>query len=91
MQNRNEDRHDETGRRLGTTASRSARATEPLSNDFLDYTIAFWQPRLNRELTHEDARQIAENLVGFFKVLQDWDREERTATARVASGKRNKL
>ena len=35
-----------------------------------------WQPRLGRDLSREDARQIAENVTGFFAVLAEWSRAE---------------
>jgi len=38
----------------------------------LEETIQFWQPRSARPLTPEDARQIVENITGFFMVLQSW-------------------
>jgi hypothetical protein len=31
-----------------------------------------WQTRSRRELSREDAREIAENISGFFSVLNDW-------------------
>jgi len=49
--------------------------------DFLDETIAIWQPRAKRTLTREDAREIIENVTGFFAVLREWDRAERKARA----------
>jgi hypothetical protein len=39
-------------------------------------TRQVWQPRLGRNLTDEDARQIAENVTGFFAVLAEWSRAE---------------
>jgi hypothetical protein len=39
-----------------------------------DEAIQFWQPRLRRKLTREDARQITENLTGFFRVLESWQK-----------------
>ena len=33
-----------------------------------------WQPRVGRDLTDEDARQIVHNVTGFFDVLADWSR-----------------
>jgi hypothetical protein len=36
-----------------------------------------WRPRLGRDLSREDARQIAENITGFFDVLAEWSRPER--------------
>ena len=47
----------------------------------IDRTIALWQPRLGRELSREDARQIAENATGFFAVLTEWWRAERRIPA----------
>ncbi len=39
-------------------------------------TLAVWQPRAKCELSDEDAREIAENLVGFFRVLREWNAAE---------------
>jgi hypothetical protein len=38
----------------------------------LEETIRFWQPRTSRPLTAEDARQMVENVTGFFTILQSW-------------------
>jgi hypothetical protein len=35
-------------------------------------TIQYWQPRASRRLTPEDARQMVENVTGFFTILQGW-------------------
>jgi hypothetical protein len=48
--------------------------------DFIDQTIAIWQPRSERRLTREDGREIIENISGFFRILQEWDRAERKAS-----------
>ncbi len=40
-------------------------------------TREVWQPRLGRDLTDEDARQIIHNVTGFFGVLAEWARAER--------------
>jgi hypothetical protein len=34
--------------------------------------LEVWQPLYQRQLSREDARQIAENLTGFFRVLLRW-------------------
>ncbi len=47
--------------------------------DFIDQTIGIWQKRTERKLTREDGREIIENITGFFTILQDWERKERTA------------
>ena len=50
-------------------------------NDHLvDQTIALWQPRIGRELTQEDARQIIENVTGFFSLLRKWSRAKPTSS-----------
>lgn len=38
----------------------------------LEETIRVWQPRVSRQLTTEDARQMVENVTGFFTTLQGW-------------------
>jgi hypothetical protein len=52
----------------------------PTEESMLENAVAFWQPRARRALTAEDARQIIENLRGFFEVLDEWERTERQAT-----------
>jgi hypothetical protein len=46
------------------------------SDEFLDETINFWQPRTQRDLGREDAREITENLNGFFRLLLEWDAQQ---------------
>jgi hypothetical protein len=55
--------------------------TQRLKNDLIGRTRQVWQPRLGRDLSHEDARQIAANLAGFFSVLADWSRVEMPSPA----------
>ena len=47
-------------------------------------TRQVWQPRVGRDLTDEDARQIMHNVSGFFGVLAEWSRAERLAAANDA-------
>ncbi len=47
-------------------------------------TRQIWQPRLGRDLTDEDARQIMHNVAGFFGVLAEWARAERRESANDA-------
>jgi hypothetical protein len=51
------------------------------TNNLIDRTRRVWQPRLGRDLSCEDARQIAENLTGFFSVLAEWSRAEKPSPA----------
>jgi hypothetical protein len=61
--------------------------------DFIDQTIAIWQKRTERRLTREDGREIIENITGFFAILQEWERKERTAgyAKRAASAPRSRV
>ena len=43
-----------------------------------------WQPRTAHNLSDEDAREIAENVTGFFKLLLEWEASEKERTAREA-------
>ncbi len=49
------------------------------------HTRQVWQPRLGRDLTDEDARQILHNVTGFFGVLAEWSRADRLAAANDAA------
>jgi hypothetical protein len=49
--------------------------------DLVGATIAIWEPRAARKLSREDARQIIENITGFFAILAEWWRAETFAPA----------
>jgi hypothetical protein len=51
-----------------------------LSDDFHERTIQVWQPHVDRKLAYDDAREIVENLTGFFHALMEWDAKERAAS-----------
>jgi hypothetical protein len=46
------------------------------NDNLIDRTRQVWQPRLGRDLSREDARQIVENITGFFAILGEWSRAE---------------
>jgi hypothetical protein len=46
------------------------------TDDFLNNTRSFWQSRTDRQLTTEDARQMAENVGGFLQTLIRWHRDD---------------
>jgi hypothetical protein len=60
------------------------------SDEYLDRTIEFWQPRAERRLTREDAREMATNLIGFFRVLEEWSRDEKEEEASKPEGEKPK-
>ena len=51
------------------------------NDNLFDRTRQVWQPRLGRDLSREDARQIAENVTGFFTILAEWSRAVMSAPA----------
>ena len=63
--------------RIQATAEDKQTAEDRPTRDYLETTRAFWQPYAERELTREDAREVARNLIGFFTVLREWTRRER--------------
>jgi hypothetical protein len=56
-------------------------ANDNLKDDLIRRTRQVWQPRLGRDLSREDARQIAANVTGFFSVLAEWSRAETPSPA----------
>ena len=69
---------------------RSSVKTSHAANDnLIGYTRKFWQPRLGRDLTPEDARQITESFTGFFSLLAEWSRAEMPRPANDDINKRS--
>ena len=60
------------------------------NDNLIERTTALWQPRLGRELTREDAWQIAKDVAGFFSMLHEWskgnDNDNRESAAATDSG-----
>jgi hypothetical protein len=54
------------------------------NDNLIDRTRQVWQARIGRDLPDEDARQIAENVTGFFAILAQWSRAELPAPANDA-------
>jgi hypothetical protein len=63
--------------RMQATAEDKRTAEDRPTRDYLETTRTFWQPYAERELTREDAREMAHNLIGFFTVLREWTLRER--------------
>jgi hypothetical protein len=51
-------------------------SNDNLKDELIRRTCQVWQPRLGRDLSREDARQIAENVAGFFSTLAEWSRAD---------------
>ena len=59
-------------------------ANDNRKDDLTRRTRQVWQPRLGRDVTREDARQIAANVTGFFSLLAEWSRAEMPSPANDA-------
>jgi len=46
-----------------------------IPTNFPERTLDFWQARTSQKLTDDDAREMATNMAGFFRLLAAWDRE----------------
>ena len=46
------------------------------NDNLIDRTRKVWKRRLGRDLNREDARQMADNVTGFFSILAEWSRAE---------------
>ncbi len=47
-----------------------------MGEEFLNQTAEFWQAKASRQVSCEDARQIVENVTGFFDLLLKWEDQE---------------
>jgi len=61
------------------------KSSRAVINKLVEQTHKVWQPRLQRNLSDEDARQIAENVTGFFAILAEWSRAARPVPANDAT------
>ncbi len=56
-------------------------ANDNLNDDLIGRTRAVWQPRLGRDLSRDEAKQVAASVTGFFAVLAEWSRADMSAPA----------
>ena len=56
-------------------------ANDNLNDDQIERAREVWQPRVGRDLSHDEAKQIATNVTGFFSILAEWSRFERRVPA----------
>ena len=50
----------------------SVKTSEPSNDNLIDRTIKTWQPHSDSNVSREDARQIVENVTGFFAIVAEW-------------------
>jgi hypothetical protein len=63
----------------------SVKPSHAANDNVIDRTRELWKPRLGRDLSREDARQIVENVTGFFAILIEWSRAEMPVPANDTS------
>jgi hypothetical protein len=54
---------------------------------FIERTLDLWRPRSSSVLSTEDAREIAENVAGFFQILMEWQAAEQQPASEVTGNK----
>ncbi len=69
------------------TAQPSALQVHQAKPQLVDRTLEVFQRRTLKALTGEDARQIAENVTGFFQILMEWQAAEQHTTSKVTRTK----
>jgi hypothetical protein len=55
-------------------------ANDNLNDELIERTHEVWQPRLGRDLSRDEAKQIAASVTGFFAVLAEWSRADMSDT-----------
>jgi chemotaxis regulatin CheY-phosphate phosphatase CheZ len=48
---------------------------EDSKRELIEETKRFWQARTGKPISDEDAREMIENITGFFKILIEWDKK----------------
>ena len=51
-------------------------ANDNFHDDPIERTREVWRPRLGRDLSDDEAKQIAANVTGFFTILAEWSRAD---------------
>jgi hypothetical protein len=51
-------------------------ANDNLNDELIERTREVWQPCFGRELSRDEAKQIATSVTGFFAVLAEWSRAD---------------
>jgi hypothetical protein len=54
----------------------SVKPSQASNDNLIDRTRELWKSRLGRDVSREDARQIVENVTGFFAILTEWSSAE---------------
>ncbi len=56
-------------------------ANDNPKQELINRTLEVWEPRFGRDLSRDEAEQIAADVSGFFSILADWSQTELSAHA----------
>ena len=56
-------------------------ANDNLNDELIGRTREVWQPRIGRDLSRDEAKQIADNVTGFFGILVEWSQADQPEPA----------
>jgi hypothetical protein len=56
-------------------------ANDNLNDDQIERALEVWQPRIGRDLSRDEAKQISANVTGFFSILAEWSLADLPAPA----------
>ncbi|MDG4879220.1 hypothetical protein P9273_29515 [Mesorhizobium sp. WSM4935] len=59
---------------VGQLEAASSSRVRAVDDALLEKTVQLFEARTGRALTKEDARQIVENVSGFFRILAEWQK-----------------
>jgi hypothetical protein len=57
-----------------------------LRRELADRTQEIWQPRIGRDLSRDEAKQIAAGVTGFFLILAEWSRADMAGRVNDSGG-----
>lgn len=77
-------------RAIAVSKERTAPHSRRFSDELVEKARTVFQKRTSKTLTNEDARQMLENLTGFFRVLLEWDRAQSRRTTIPAQRSKTK-
>ncbi len=73
-------RRPEAGKGHQPSPGSSVKPSHSPGDRFLCRTREVWQPRLGRDLSREETRQIVKDVAAVFSLLAEWSRAEMAST-----------
>lgn len=62
--------------RADIPSDRTVRLSSRFSNELVNDARSVFEDEMGKPVSAEEARQMLENLAGFFMILHEWDREQ---------------